>query len=237
MKKILTLITISFLLFSCSNSVNEGEIKASLIGKTLGEHKITSLSQIKELEILNELISDDIAEYKVKILLEDVKDERKSYVNTLLTYKQNDDKWELIQSNIIKTENDVIGEDISEVEEEEDLTTANFLVRKWEGKLKNKNLILVIEKQTKSKIYGYNVVGNNKRPVSGDWKYQEDENRRNELGEIWTMYLVEGGDGDNDKWDGYFELGVGVYSGMYSAGGTWTHPMTDDVKKVTLEKN
>lgn len=237
MKKIFILLALSLSIVSCSNSVGKDEIKASLIGQTLGEHIITSLSQLKEIEILEEIVSDDIAEYKVKILLEDVKDERKSYVNTLLTYKQNENKWELIQSNIIKTENDVIGNDISEVEKEEELTNDNFLVGKWEGKLKYKDLILVIERQTKTKIYGYNVVGDNKRPVSGDWKYQEDENRRNKLGEIWTMYLVEGGDGDNDKWDGYFELGVGVYSGMYSASGTWTHPLNDVIKKVTLEKN
>ncbi len=81
----------------------------------------------------------------------------------------------------------------------------NYLLGKWTGKLRDKNLSIVIENIENNIVSGYNIAGSNKRSVKG-MIYPDDRTGDGEClydGNSFKLVLSEPGD---DKWDGVFTI-------------------------------
>jgi hypothetical protein len=76
-----------------------------------------------------------------------------------------------------------------------------YLLGSWKGNLRDKKLTVVIENIQGNIATGYNIAGNNRRPVSGTIM-EDDRNLEGECG-IYKLILKEPGD---DKWDGFFTI-------------------------------
>ena len=82
-----------------------------------------------------------------------------------------------------------------------------YLLGSWHGTLREKPIIIEIEKINKNEITGYNIVGKNKRPITGlitNINYKLD-NVMECQGCISSHKLILKEPGD-DKWDGFFTL-------------------------------
>ena len=76
-----------------------------------------------------------------------------------------------------------------------------YLLGSWKGNLRDKKLTVVIENIQGNVASGYNIAGNNRRPISGTIM-EDDRNSEMECA-IYKLILKEPGD---DKWDGFFTL-------------------------------
>ena len=105
------------------------------------------------------------------------------------------------------------------------------LIGLWNGKLRNKDLVLFIEKIEGNEVFGYNIVGGNKRPLQGSIIeiIENDITKCSDRGHSLKMLLKEPGD---DKWDGVFDLTLSVcaaidpnsgkiFSKMLNGSGHW----------------
>ena len=92
--------------------------------------------------------------------------------------------------------------------EEKNLKTKaeyQFILGKWNGTLSDKKLTIVIESIKGNEVVGYNIIGKNKRPLSGKIT-DDDHNSGGEcMGNMSVYKLVLNEPGD-DKWDGKYTL-------------------------------
>ena len=96
-----------------------------------------------------------------------------------------------------------------------------YLLGKWNGKLRDKNLSIVIENIDGKTVTGYNVAGSNKRALKG-LIYPDDRNRGGECLDciVYKLVLSEPGD---DKWDGVFTVYFEKYEEVNIDGGGFTY--------------
>jgi hypothetical protein len=101
-------------------------------------------------------------------------------------------------------------ENIQEVEKKEEKpqkTKAEYqyILGKWNGTLRDKKLTLVIESIQGNDVFGYNIAGKNKRPLTGKISADDLERDGECLGDmaVYKLLLNEPGD---DKWDGTYTL-------------------------------
>jgi hypothetical protein len=119
----------------------------------------------------------------------------------------------------------------SEVQSEGDSKKTNsvkseytYLLGKWKGKLKDKNLSIVIENIDGKTVTGYNVAGSNRRALKG-LIYPDDRDRGGECLDciVYKLVLSEPGD---DKWDGVFTVYFEKYEEVNIDGGGFTYSGT-----------
>lgn len=96
-----------------------------------------------------------------------------------------------------------------------------YLLGKWKGKLRDKNLSIIIENIDGKTVTGYNVAGSNKRALKG-LIYPDDRNRGGECLDciVYKLVLSEPGD---DKWDGVFTVYFEKYEEVNVDGGGFTY--------------
>jgi hypothetical protein len=92
------------------------------------------------------------------------------------------------------------------------------LIGLWNGKLRDKDLMLFIEKIEGNEVFGYNIVGGNKRPLKGSISeiIENDISKCSDRGHSVKMKLQEPGD---DKWDGVFDLTLTVCAAIDPSSG------------------
>lgn len=121
-----------------------------------------------------------------------------------------------------------------------------YLLGKWNGTLRDKKLAVVIESIDGNTVTGYNIVGNNKRPLNGRI-YPSDLEGDGEClynGDIYKLVLSEPGD---NKWDGVFKIYLGfctyendngeVEGTGYNGYGDWKSNSGSKSGEVNLSKN
>ncbi|MFM7667751.1 MAG: hypothetical protein ACKO7D_06130 [Bacteroidota bacterium] len=96
-----------------------------------------------------------------------------------------------------------------------------YLLGKWNGSLRNKNLTIVIESIDGNTVSGYNVAGTNKRPLTGRI-YADDQDRGGPEPPLSVYKLVLSEPGD-DKWDGVFTLYLEKYEEENLDGGGYKY--------------
>jgi hypothetical protein len=96
-----------------------------------------------------------------------------------------------------------------------------YLLGKWKGKLRDKNLTIVIENIDGKTVTGYNIAGSNKRALKG-MIYPDERDRGGECLDciIYKLVLSEPGD---DKWDGVFTVYFEKYEEVNIDGGGFTY--------------
>jgi hypothetical protein len=97
----------------------------------------------------------------------------------------------------------------------------NYLLGKWNGSLRNKSLTIVIESINGNTVSGYNIAGNNKRPLTGRI-YPDDQDRGGPEPPLSVYKLVLSEPGD-DKWDGVFTLYLEKYEEENLDGGGYNY--------------
>ena len=97
---------------------------------------------------------------------------------------------------------------------------------KWYGNIGKKNFILNLENVSNSLITGYNIAGNNKRPVTGSFTFDKEHSK-------YTLNLKEPG---NDKWDGVFELEFSGFSDEWFGEGKWKSFNGQVINNVSLSR-
>ena len=122
-----------------------------------------------------------------------------------------------------------------------------YLLGKWYGILRDKELTIVIESIDGSSVIGYNIAGKNNRPLIGTI-YEDDRMGDGECGgeeRCYKLVLSEPGD---DKWDGVFTLYLSncpnhddegnIIDGSYSSGnGSWKANSGKLSGEISLVKN
>ena len=96
-----------------------------------------------------------------------------------------------------------------------------YLLGKWKGKLRDKNLTIVIENIDGKTVTGYNVAGSNKRALKG-MIYPDDRDRGGDCFNCTVYKLVLSEPGD-DKWDGVFTVYFQEYEEVDIDGGGFTY--------------
>ena len=96
-----------------------------------------------------------------------------------------------------------------------------YLLGKWKGKLRDKNLTIVIENIDGKTVTGYNIAGSNKRALKG-MIYPEDRDRGGDCFDCTVYKLVLSEPGD-DKWDGVFTVYFEKYEEVNIDGGGFTY--------------
>jgi hypothetical protein len=121
-----------------------------------------------------------------------------------------------------------------------------FIKGTWQGNLRNKKITIVIERISNRDVFGYNIVGKNKRPLKG--KILNDD--RQVGGEChgqqvcFKLILNEPGD---DQWDGVFKIyflscpetdeNDNIIAYHYSAYGIWNANNGKLNGEINLNKN
>lgn len=106
-----------------------------------------------------------------------------------------------------------------------------FVIGSWTGKLRDKNLTIVIESIQGDKLIGYNIAGKNKRPLEGKIM-NDDRIGDGECGGEQLSFKVVLNEPGDDKWDGTFIIYFGdcplyddererIVSHSYAAYGSW----------------
>ena len=106
-----------------------------------------------------------------------------------------------------------------------------FVIGSWTGKLRDKNLTIVIESIQGDKLMGYNIVGKNKRSLEGKIM-TDDRIGGGECGGEQLSFKVVLNEPGADKWDGTFFIYFRdcplyddemerIISHSYSANGSW----------------
>lgn len=106
-----------------------------------------------------------------------------------------------------------------------------FILGKWNGTIRDKKLTIFIESIQGNNVVGYNIVGKNKRPLSGKISDDDREGDGECSGNLSVYKLVLNEPGDN-KWDGKYTLYFGdcpefdeqldkILSHRYSVYGSW----------------
>lgn len=103
------------------------------------------------------------------------------------------------------------------------------------GHLDNKPIILYIEKVKNDSIFGYNILGENKRPIKG--VFSSYETQVEEFGAMIPLFVyeIEAKEPGDDEWDGLFEFEYKVSDLGYSGSGTWKAYNGKLERKLTLK--
>ncbi len=80
-----------------------------------------------------------------------------------------------------------------------------FILGTWNGNLRDKKLTIVIENIQGNIATGYNIAGNNKRPISGTIMEDDRQSGGECMGNQMAYKLILKEPGD-DKWDGFFTV-------------------------------
>ena len=99
----LLLLSLSLLLiFACSQIPDSGKIKEDLIGKSTHRNDteywwdFEKISEIKECKIISKNQTVDKIEYIVNLNLEDSENKGKFFLELIINYEKEKDKWQMI---------------------------------------------------------------------------------------------------------------------------------------------
>ena len=96
-----------------------------------------------------------------------------------------------------------------------------IIIDTYIGKIGDKNFKLVIQNVSSNNISGYNVAGNNKRPVKGTILSKKQKGGSDVLDPITSVYTINLKEPGDDKWDGEFNLVFHINDQGRTGSGTW----------------
>jgi len=97
---VFVVVVLILLLVGCARVPDSQQIKADLIGHTMGSMvggwEFVSISEFQEFTINDMSRASNIIEYDIEMLLEDIDNGKRYRANALVVYRKTDGKWQIV---------------------------------------------------------------------------------------------------------------------------------------------